>query len=118
MAIVKTNSTYNARATFLPFSPPAISEEEINAVVDTLRSDWITTGPKTKQFETDFTAYIGAESSLAVNSCTGALHVALAALGIGTGDEVITTPMTFCSSANVIEHVGATVVLADVEPDI
>src|SRR5258707_10834984 len=88
----------------LSFAAPAISEEEIAAVVDTLRSDWITTGPKTKQFETDFADYIGAQSALAVNSCTGALHVALAALGIGPGDEVITTTMTFCSSANVIEH--------------
>src|SRR5690242_15543727 len=110
------NPTFQARATFLPFSPPAISEEEINAVVDTLRSDWITTGPKTKQFEVDFANYIGAASALAVNSCTGALHIALAALGIGAGDEVITTPMTFCASANVIEHVNATVVLADIEP--
>lgn len=112
------NPTYQARTTFLSFSPPAISEEEIAAVVDTLRSDWITTGPKTKKFEADFAEYIGAPSALAVNSCTGALHVALAALGIGPGDDVITTPMTFCSSANVIEHVGANVVLADVEPDI
>ncbi len=105
------------RSTFLSFSPPNLSEDEIGAVVDTLRSDWITTGPKTKQFETEFGAFIGAEASLALNSCTGGLHVALAALGIGPGDEVITTPMTFCSTANVIEHVGARLVLADVEPD-
>jgi hypothetical protein len=105
------------RSTFLSFSPPNLSEDEIGAVVDTLRSDWITTGPKTKQFETEFGAFIGAEASLALNSCTGGLHVALAALGIGPGDEVITTPMTFCSTANVIEHVGARPVLADVEPD-
>ncbi len=105
------------RSTFLSFSPPNLSEDEVGAVVDTLRSDWITTGPKTKQFETEFGAFIGAEASLALNSCTGGLHVALAALGIGPGDEVITTPMTFCSTANVIEHVGARLVLADVEPD-
>jgi dTDP-4-amino-4,6-dideoxygalactose transaminase len=105
------------RPEFLPFSPPSISEEEIEAVVDTLRSDWITTGPKTKLFEDKFVGYIGAQSALALNSCTGALHVALATLGIGPGDEVITTPMTFVSSANVIEHVGATTVLADVEPE-
>ncbi len=105
------------RTTFLPFSPPSISEEEIAAVVDTLRSDWITTGPKTHQFEQDFGAYIGSQSSLALNSCTGGLHIALAALGIGPGDEVITTPTTFICSANVIEHVGATPVLADVEAD-
>ncbi|CAG0982634.1 MAG: DegT/DnrJ/EryC1/StrS aminotransferase family protein [Anaerolinea sp.] len=105
------------RKTFLPFSPPSISEEEIAAVVDTLRTDWITTGPKTREFETVFCEYIGAPSALALNSCTGALHVALAALGIGPGDEVITTPMTFVSTANVIHQVGATPILADVEPD-
>lgn len=105
------------RSTFLNFSPPFISDEEIEAVVDTLRSDWITTGPKTKLFEQTFAAYIGTENALALNSCTGGLHVALAALGIGPGDEVITTPMTFVCSANVIEHVGATPILADVEPD-
>jgi dTDP-4-amino-4,6-dideoxygalactose transaminase len=113
-----TAPTYSpARATFLPFSPPSISEEEIEAVVDTLRSDWITTGPKTKQFESEFAAYIGSESALALNSCTGGLHIALAALGIGRGDEVITTPTTFACTANVIEHVGATPILADIEPD-
>lgn len=106
-----------ARSTFLPFSPPNISEEEIDAVVNTLRSDWITTGPKTKQFEAEFVAYLGAKSALALNSCTAGLHLALATLNIGPGDEVITTPMTFCSSVNVIEHVGATPVLADVEPE-
>lgn len=105
------------RTSFLPFSPPAITEEEIAAVVDTLRSDWITTGPKTKQFEQEFAAYLGAESALALNSCTAGLHLALAALDIGPGDEVITTPMTFCASVNVIEHVGATPVLVDIEPD-
>jgi dTDP-4-amino-4,6-dideoxygalactose transaminase len=105
------------RSTFLPFSPPLIGEEEIDEVVKTLRSDWITTGPKTKQFEADFTAYIGAPASAALNSCTAALHTALVAAGVGPGDEVITTPMTFAASVNVIEHVGATPVLADVEPD-
>src|SRR4051794_18074367 len=105
------------RETFLSFSPPAISEEEIEAVVDTLRSDWITTGPKTKQFEAEFSSYIGASAALAVNSYTGALHVALAALGIGPSDEIISTPMTFVSSINVIEHLNARPVLADIEPD-
>jgi dTDP-4-amino-4,6-dideoxygalactose transaminase len=113
----RTSARPPRRADFLHFSPPSISEEEVEAVVDTLRSDWITTGPKTRQFEEEFAAFIGAPSCLAVNSCTGALHVALAALGIGPGDEVITTPMTFICSANVVEHVGATPVLADIEPD-
>lgn len=105
------------RAEFLPFSPPSITEAEIEAVADTLRSGWITTGPKTKQFEKDFAAYLGANEALALNSCTAGLHVALRTLDIGAGDEVITTPMTFCSSVNVIEHVGATPVLADIESD-
>lgn len=107
----------NRRATFLPFSPPDITEEEIEAVVDTLRSDWITTGPKTKQFEMKFAAYLGAESALALSSCTAGLHLALVTLGVGPGDQVITTPMTFCASVNVIEHVGATPVLVDIEAD-
>src|SRR5882672_7438799 len=106
-----------ARREFLSFSPPLIGEEEISEVVDTLRSDWITTGPKTKRFEKEFAAYLDAPGALALNSCTAALHTALAALGIGPGDEVITTPMTFAASVNVIEHVGARPILVDVEPD-
>jgi dTDP-4-amino-4,6-dideoxygalactose transaminase len=105
------------RENFLTFSPPDITEEEINAVVEAMRSGWITTGPRVKQFENEFGAYIGSDYNLALNSCTGALHIALAALDIGPGDEVITTPTTFCATANVIEHVGATLVLADVEAD-
>ncbi len=105
------------RKTFLPFSPPLIGEEEIAEVVDTLRSDWITTGPKVKRFEREFAETVGAPAALAVNSCTAALHLALMSLGIGKGDAVITTPMTFCSTAHVIEHAGARPVLVDVEPD-
>jgi len=105
------------RTEFLPFSPPLIGEEEIAEVVDTLRSNWITTGPKTKRFETDFAAAVRAPGALALNSCTAALHTALVTLGIGPGDEVITTPTTFVSSVNVIEHVGARPVLADVTAD-
>ncbi|HVF67602.1 MAG TPA: DegT/DnrJ/EryC1/StrS aminotransferase family protein, partial [Pyrinomonadaceae bacterium] len=105
------------RDTFLPFSPPLIGEEEIEEVVDTLRSDWITTGPKVRRFEEEFAAYVGAPAALGLNSCTAALHTALAALGVTTGDAVITTPMTFVSSVHVIEHVGARPLLADVEAD-
>src|SRR6476661_6223923 len=108
---------YVARDTFLPFSPPCVGEEEIAEVVDTLRSNWITTGPKTRRFEQEFATVVDAPAALALNSCTAALHVALVALGIGAGDEVITTPMTFAASANVIEHTGARPVLVDVEPD-
>ncbi len=104
------------RKTFLPFSPPCIGEEEIAEVVDTLRSDWITTGPKVKRFEQEFAGAVNAPAALAVSSCTAALHVALATLGIGPGDAVITTPMTFCSTVHVIEQVGARPILVDVDP--
>ena len=103
--------------TFIPFSPPSIGEEEINEVIDTLRSNWITRGPKTKQFEDDFLQYVCAPGALALNSCTAGLHTALATEGVGPGDEVITTPMTFCATVNVIEQVGALPVLVDIQPD-
>jgi dTDP-4-amino-4,6-dideoxygalactose transaminase len=106
-----------ARRAFLPFAPPVIGEEEIQEVVDTLRSPWITTGPKTRRFEEEFAAFVGAPGALALNSCTAAMHVALACLEIGPGDEVITTPLTFTATVNVIEHVGARPVLVDVRPD-
>jgi dTDP-4-amino-4,6-dideoxygalactose transaminase len=105
------------RDRFLSFSPPDLGEEEIAEVVDTLRSDWITTGPKVKRFEADFATYVGAESALALNSCTAALHVALVVAGVGPGDIVVSTPMTFSSSIHVIEHTGARALLVDVEPD-
>jgi len=107
----------STRREFLPFNPPLIEDEEIREVVDTLRSPWITTGPKTKRFEEEFAAYLKAPGALALNSCTAAMHVALACLDLERGDEVITTPMTFAATANVIEHVGAKPVLVDVEPD-
>ena len=116
-AIKVTDQDFARRGEFLPFAPPLIGEEEIAEVVDTLRSSWITTGPKTKQFESDFAAYLQAPGAVAMSSCTAALHTALVAGGIGPGDEVITTPMTFAASVNVIEHVGARPVLVDVEPD-
>ena len=105
------------RTEFLAFSPPAIGEEEIAEVAETLRSGWITTGPKTTRFEEDFAAYLGAPGALALNSCTAGLHTALVTGGIGHGDEVITSTLTFAASANVAEHVGARPVLVDVEPD-
>lgn len=105
------------REEFLPFAPPLIGEEEIAEVVDTLRSGWITTGPKTVRFTHEFAEYVCASAAAPCNSCTAALHLALASAGIGPGDEVITTPLTFAATANVIEHVGAHPVFADVEPD-
>ncbi|MBM3157813.1 MAG: DegT/DnrJ/EryC1/StrS aminotransferase family protein, partial [Chloroflexi bacterium] len=105
------------RDTFLPFSPPLLGDEEIAEVLDTLRSDWITTGPKVKRFESDFAEYLGAPAALAVSSATDAMLVGLAALDVGPGDAVITTPMTFCSTVHVIEHLGARPILVDVAPD-
>lgn len=103
---------------FLPFALPDIGEEEIAEVVDTLRSGWITTGPKAKRFEQDFTTYLGDASlqSLAVNSATAGLHLALEALGIGPGDEVITTTHTFTATAEVVRYLGADVKLVDIDP--
>ena len=105
------------RSTELPFCAHAVGEEEIAEVAATLGSAWITTGPKVKQFEEDFSRFVGAPAALAVNSCTAALHLALVTLGVGPGHRVITSPMTFCASVNVIEHVGARPLLVDVEPD-
>src|SRR3984957_4431552 len=102
---------------FIPFNRPEIDDAEIAEVVSTLRSGWLTTGVRTAQFEKDFKAYVGANYAQAVSSCTAALHLALAALNIGPGDEVITTPLTFCATVSVIIHVGATPVLADVLPN-
>jgi dTDP-4-amino-4,6-dideoxygalactose transaminase len=103
---------------FLPFALPDIGEEEIAEVVDTLRSGWVTTGPKTRRFEEDFSTFLGDASlqSLAVNSATAGLHLALEALGIGPGDEVITTTHTFTATAEVVRYLGADVVLVDIDP--
>ena len=107
------------RSEYLPFSPPAIGPEEIDEVIDTLRSNWITTGPKTKTFEQRFGTYVGApaSTSLMLNSCTAGLHVALATLGVGPGDEVVVPALTFAATANVVEHLGAKPVFVDVEAD-
>ena len=103
------------RGEFLVFGSPQIDEDEIDEVVATLRSGWIGMGPRTLQFEHDFARYTGARHAIAVNSCTAALHLALIAAGVGPGDEVITTPLTFAATANVIVHQGATPVFADVD---
>ncbi len=102
------------RSTKLGFQPPAIGEEEIAAVTETLRSGWLTTGPRAALLEERTAAYLEAEHVLAVASGTAALHLALLAVGVGPGDEVITSPITWPATANVIEHCGATPVFCDV----
>ena len=102
-----------AKDHFLVFGAPLIGEPEIKDVVHCMRSGWIGTGPKVSTFEKDFADYKGSKYSIALNSCTAALHLSMFAAGIGPGDEVITTPMTFCATINAIIHCGATPVLAD-----
>jgi dTDP-4-amino-4,6-dideoxygalactose transaminase len=105
------------RSQFLLFSTPSVGQEEMNEVADTLRSGWITTGPKTRLFEAAFGKLVQAPDAAGLNSCTAGLHLGLMALGVRPGDEVITTPMTFCACANVIEHLGGIPRFVDVEPD-
>jgi dTDP-4-amino-4,6-dideoxygalactose transaminase len=100
----------------VPFAPPEIGAGEIAEVVATLESGWLSTGPRVRRFEKAFAAFTGAPHAVAVNSCTAGLHLSLLAAGVGPGDEVITTPLTFCATANVIVHAGATPVFADVDP--
>ena len=105
-------------ADFLPFALPEIGDEEIAEVIDALKSGWITTGPKARRFEQDFSAFLGDEGlhSIAVNSATAGLHLALEGLGIGPGDEVITTTHTFTATAEVVRYLGADVKLVDIDP--
>jgi dTDP-4-amino-4,6-dideoxygalactose transaminase len=110
--------TTTVRNTFLPYCLPSIGEEEIAEVADTLRSGWLTKGPKVARFEQEFAARVGARNAVAVNSCTSGLHLSLAVLGVGPGDEVIVPTMTFCSTANVVMHLGATPVLVDTDDDL
>src|SRR5438309_2467719 len=113
----KLSSDRARRNTMLGFQPPAIGDEEVTAVTETLRSGWLTTGPKTAELERRFAEYVGAEHVLAVTSGTAALHLSLLALGVGPGDEVITSPITWPATANVIVHTGATPVFVDVRDD-
>jgi len=100
---------------FLAFALPLIEEEEISEVIDTLRSGWITTGPKVKLFEKEFAEYIGCKHAIAVNSCTAALHLALEAIGIREGDEIITSPMTFAATGEVIQYFKARPIFVDID---
>lgn len=103
------------RDKFLTFGAPAIGEAEIQEVVETMRSGWLGTGPRCQKFEEAFRCYAGAKYAIALNSCTAGLELALEAAGVGPGDEVITTPLTFCATANVIVHRGAIPIFADVD---
>ncbi len=106
-----------AREQFLPYNQPEVGEDEVRAVSEAILSRWITRGGLTQQFEEALSEYLGVGQVVAVSSCTAGLHLALIAAGIGPGDEVITTPMTFAASVNVIVHVGATPVLVDIDED-
>lgn len=105
------------RETFLPYSVPLLEDDDINEVVDTLKSGWVAKGPRTIEFEKRFAEYTGAKYAIAMNSATAALHIALIAGGVKPGDEVITTPITFAATVNTIIHVGATPVFVDVDPN-
>jgi dTDP-4-amino-4,6-dideoxygalactose transaminase len=104
------------RDSFLVFGAPVIEDAEIQEVIASMKTGWLGTGPKVARFENDFAAYKGVENAIALNSCTAALHLSILAAGIKPGDEVITTPMTFCATINSVIHVGATPVLADINP--
>jgi dTDP-4-amino-4,6-dideoxygalactose transaminase len=109
-------SPIRTKEMFLTFGSPQIQEDEINEIISVLKSGWIGTGPRVAKFEDLFKRYKGASYAAAVNSCTAALHLSMLAAGLKPGDEVITTPLTFCATVNAIIHAGATPVLADVDP--
>jgi len=111
-----TQTKRAVRSTFLPFALPHITQAEIDEVVDTLRSGWLTTGPKTKRFEREFAEHVGTPHALAVNSATAAMHLALDAIGLEPGDEVIVPTYTFTSTAEVVTYFRARPVLVDVDP--
>jgi dTDP-4-amino-4,6-dideoxygalactose transaminase len=106
----------SSRAQFLPFALPDLDASEIEEITEVIASGWVTTGPKVRKFETEFAATVGARHAIAVNSCTAAMHLALEAMGIRRGDEVITTPYTFAATAEVIRYFDARPVFVDIEP--
>lgn len=110
------NIATRSQEQFLVFGAPAIEDAEIQEVIASMKSGWLGTGPKVLQFENDFKAYKSAKSAIALNSCTAALHLSILAASLKPGDEVITTPLTFCATVNAIIHAGAKPVLADVNP--
>jgi len=114
-SIIGVSRSTPVRQTFLPFHRPDIDQTDIDEVVDSLKSGWLTTGPKVKRFEQEFAEYLGVKYAVAVNSCTAALHLALEAIGLEAGDEVITSPYTFASTAEVVRYFGARPVFVDIE---
>ena len=116
MSLTQERATDTPETEYLPFCLPLIGEEEIAAVVECLRSGWITTGPRTKQFETEFAEFIGAKYAVALNSCTAALHLALEALGLRAGEEVLVPTVTFAATAEVVRYLDARPVLIDCDP--
>ncbi len=110
-----SNDPVRPKDNFLVFGAPAIEDAEIQEVVASMQSGWLGTGPKVARFEQDFASYKGIKHAVALNSCTAALHLSILAAGIKSGDEVITTPLTFCATVNAIIHAGATPVLADID---
>src|SRR3954451_4035696 len=110
-----TRST--GRSEFLPFARPSIEDDDVDEVVEVIRSGWLTSGPRIQKFEHEFAVATGAEAALALSSGTAAMHVALSALRIEPGTDVVTTPLTFCATAHVIEQVGCRPLFVDVEPD-
>jgi dTDP-4-amino-4,6-dideoxygalactose transaminase len=113
---MRAPSSRTGRETFLSFQPPAVGDEEVEAAADAIRSGWLTSGPRAAELERRTAEYVEAEHVLALSSCTAALHLALLAVGVGPGDEVVTSSLTWPSTANVIVHCGATPVFADVRP--
>ena len=113
---VKDHGRSLMRKNYLIFGSPLIEDAEINEVVASMKTGWLGTGPKVAQFENDFRNCSGTSNAIAVSSCTAALHLSMIAIGLGPGDEVITTPLTFCATVNAIIHAGAIPVLADIEP--
>lgn len=112
---MRSAATHDSSSLAVPFAMPDITEREIAAVVDTLRSKWITTGPKVREFERQFAASVSGEHAVAVNSCTAAMHLALEALGIGPGDRIYMPPYTFAATAEVVRYLGATPVFVDID---
>ncbi|MBR2942642.1 MAG: aminotransferase class I/II-fold pyridoxal phosphate-dependent enzyme, partial [Clostridia bacterium] len=110
-------SEFRAREDWMAFCLPDVSEAEVESIAAAVRSGWWAKGPRTIEFERKFAEYVGAKHCIGLNSCTAALHLALVAAGVGPGDEVITTPLTFAASANTILHVGAKPVFADIDMD-